>query len=151
MRFQSYIQDQNGQKKPIRSLCESDETQRIMAYNAVQESGDIQGMDRTLTINGMVDSDLRLTYEDLSTRTDLQPTVTVELSGRQASGIPFVNLLKMAGVASTATHVTLHAEHDSFSASVPLSAVQDAAVIFEIQGSPIDVSKGGPFRFFIPN
>src|SRR4051794_13455148 len=108
-------------------------------------------MYRTLAIDGAVDSELRLTYEELSTRNDLKPDVKVELSGRPSSGIPFVNLMKITGVQPAATHVTLHAEHDSFSASVPLSAVQDAVVIFEINGSPIDVNKGGPFRFYIPN
>jgi len=105
-------------------------------------------MAELLTINGAVNSELSLTYNDLGT---LEPRVKVELSGRPATGIPLLNLLKITGVQPAATHITLHAERDSFSASVPLSAVQDAAVIFEILGSPIDVSKGGPFRFYIPN
>jgi 2-dehydropantoate 2-reductase len=108
-------------------------------------------MNGTLTINGAVNSESQLSYEDLSTRADLKPDVNVDLSGKAASGIPFVTLLKLTGIQPTATHVTLHAEHDSFAASVPLSAVQDAVVIFEINGSPIGVDKGGPFRFYIPN
>src|SRR4051794_35327746 len=108
-------------------------------------------MSGILTINGAVTAELQLTYEALSTRPDLRPVVKVDLSGRSASGVPFANLLKIAGTKINATHVTLHAEHDSFSASVSLSAVQEAIVIFEINGSQIAIDKGGPFRFYIPN
>jgi len=108
-------------------------------------------MNATLTIDGSVNTELSLTYDEISSRPDLKPSVTIDLSGRPSSGIPFQNLLKVTGVQQPATHVTLHAEYDSFSASVPLSAVQDAIVIYEINGSPIDISKGGPFRFYIPN
>ncbi|HZS46922.1 MAG TPA: molybdopterin-dependent oxidoreductase [Blastocatellia bacterium] len=105
-------------------------------------------MSVTLRIDGEIDTPLNLEYLDLIARTDQKE---ISLSGRPATGIPVASLFEQVGVKPSATHVTLHAEHDDFAASIPIAAVAEAAVIFQIHGVPIEISKGGPFRFFIPD
>jgi len=101
-----------------------------------------------LKIDGEVESSMTFSYDDLRNRPD---STSVSLSGRLATGIPATTLFKAVGLRPSASHITLHAEHDSFAASVPLDAVSEAYVIFEIDNAPIEISKGGPFRFFIPD
>jgi len=105
-------------------------------------------MTLSLRIDGEVDSSLTFGFDDLKKRTD---SIAVTLSGRPATGIPATNLFKAAGLRPSASYVTLHAEHDSFAATIPLEAVAEAYLIFEMNNAPIDVSKGGPFRFYIPD
>ena len=48
--------------------------------------------------------------------------------------------------------MTLHASHDDFHASVPLSTVRDRGLfIYEIDGEPLELAAGGPVRFYIPD
>ena len=59
-------------------------------------------------------------------------------------------LLDMVGVAEQATHITFTATADTFSASVPLAAVADRAVLVYRQGlEPLSATQGGPVRLYV--
>ena len=48
--------------------------------------------------------------------------------------------------------MTLHATDGDFSASVPLEAVRDRAIVaYRLGDAPLPAAQGGPLRFFITN
>src|SRR5919106_108212 len=60
--------------------------------------------------------------------------------------------LSLADPTPSATYLTLHASADDFHASVPLDTVrQRGLLIYEVDGQPVPLSAGGPFRFYIPD
>jgi len=72
------------------------------------------------------------------------------ISGREGSAVRLRALLEATGVGEHATHVTFSASTDNFSASVPLAAVIDRAVLVYRQGlEPLSTTQGGPVRLFI--
>jgi hypothetical protein len=78
------------------------------------------------------------------------PDVGALIPGREGSAVQLRTLLESAGVSPEATHITLHATDGQFSASVPLEAVIDrAVVVYGLGQEPLPESKGGPLRFLI--
>jgi DMSO/TMAO reductase YedYZ molybdopterin-dependent catalytic subunit len=71
---------------------------------------------------------------------------------RQGQAVRLGAILEQVAPTPSATHLTLHASTDDFAASIPLDQVQELGIlIFEINGSGLAASDGGPFRFLIPN
>lgn len=71
---------------------------------------------------------------------------------RRGKAVRLAGILELAKTKPTARWLTLHASRDNFHASIPLDAVHDRAlIIYEVDGQPLPVSAGGPFRFLIPN
>jgi len=71
---------------------------------------------------------------------------------RSGQAVRLAGLLTAAGARPEARWLTLHAETDDFHASIPLADVRDRAVlIYRLNGGPLPVKAGGPFRFFIPD
>ena len=69
---------------------------------------------------------------------------------RQGDAIRLIGLLELVGVKDSAKYIGLHGTLDNFHASIPLDPVRDRAfVIYRHNGKPLDVSAGGPFRFYI--
>ncbi|QDU82209.1 Oxidoreductase molybdopterin binding domain protein [Polystyrenella longa] len=69
---------------------------------------------------------------------------------RNGDGIRLSLLLERFPPSDDVTHLTLHARHDGFSASLPLNLVREVGVIqYQQDGQPLSEEQGGPFRFLI--
>ncbi len=71
--------------------------------------------------------------------------------GRQGAAVRLTTLIERSRPDANAAFITLFAEGD-YSASVPLAAVIDQAVlIYKLGGGPLPAADGGPIRFLIPD
>jgi DMSO/TMAO reductase YedYZ molybdopterin-dependent catalytic subunit len=71
---------------------------------------------------------------------------------RKGDAVRLDALLTLSGVSPEGDYLTLHASHDDFHASIPLSAVRERALlIYRLDGQPLPRDKGGPIRFLIPD
>ena len=71
---------------------------------------------------------------------------------RPGDGVTLRSLLDRVRPVATASYLTLHATKDDFAASIPLEAIVDEAVlVYQLDGAPYPEAKGGPFRFLIKN
>jgi DMSO/TMAO reductase YedYZ molybdopterin-dependent catalytic subunit len=101
-----------------------------------------------------VDGEVRMSqtfgFVDLAALPDQVADVGTLVPGREGSAVRLRALLDAAGVGEHAMHVTFSASVDHFSASVPLAAVVDRAVLVYRQGlEPLSTKQGGPVRLFI--
>ena len=104
-----------------------------------------------LSVTGLVESAQRLSLEDLKNFADQIQDVSAIVPGRVGRAIHFRELLAKVGVSSSAKFVTLQAE-DGFFASLPLGELNQALVVYSLDGSSLlPTDKGGPLRFLIPN
>lgn len=107
-----------------------------------------------LTIDGEVERPLALSFDDLAAfSADDQVTDVSRLDAKRSGDAVTLNsLIARAAPAESATHVTLHASSDGFAASVPLADVLDQAlIVYRLEGRPLPGEKGGPVRFLIPD
>jgi len=71
---------------------------------------------------------------------------------RPGDGVTLRALLDRVRPNPSATYLTLYATKDNFAASIPLAAVlQEAVLVYQLDGAPYPEAKGGPFRFLIKN
>ena len=111
-------------------------------------------VDPLLRIDGEVEQTLNLSYEDLSqfNEKDQVKDISQFHPTRQGDGVTLNSLLERVKPKPTATYLTLHADADSFAASVPLNAVRDeGVVVYRLNDESLPTSKGGPIRFLIRN
>ncbi|MBL9080406.1 MAG: molybdopterin-dependent oxidoreductase [Planctomycetales bacterium] len=109
-------------------------------------------MAEVLTIDGEVARPLKLDAAELAEIAPAYqvPDVSVLDPKRTGRAVRLPGLLERAGVREEAKWLNLHAEADDFHASIPLDAVRErAVVIYSLDGGPLPVKAGGPFRFFI--
>ena len=107
-----------------------------------------------LTVDGEVERALSLSFEDLAAFPDSDQIGDVSRLDSQRSGdaVTLKSLIERAGLTASATHVTLHASSDGFAASVPIADVVDQAlIVYRLEGEPLPGDRGGPARFLIPN
>lgn len=105
-----------------------------------------------LTIDGMVDRPLNLTFADLDALPD--PARVADVSRfhptRRGDGVTLDALLDRAGVRPEANYVTLHADRDDFHVSVPLGPVREqGVVVYRLGDGRLTVEEGGPIRFLV--
>jgi 2-dehydropantoate 2-reductase len=107
-----------------------------------------------LQIDGEVAQPLELSLSDLAA-IDLAwqvPDVSRVDPKRKGKAVKLAGLLALAGPKPEAAYLTLHASADDFHASVPLAAVcERGLLIYEVDGQPVPLAAGGPFRFYIPD
>lgn len=111
-------------------------------------------MNDELTIDGEVTQPVRWNAADLAKLAAEYQIADVATFDPKRSGqaVRLAGLLAAAGVRPEARWLTLHAETDDFHASIPLAEVRDRAVlIYRLNGGPLPVKAGGPFRFLIPD
>ena len=107
--------------------------------------------DQALVIEGSVRERQQLDADGLSALPGQIPDVSALAPGREGVAVRLASALDRAGIQDEARFITIHAE-GNYSASVPLEAVKDHAIlIYELDGAPLPHSKGGPIRFFIPD
>ncbi len=69
---------------------------------------------------------------------------------RRGRGVWLAGLLEAFGARGVARYLSVHAGRDGFHACVPLEAVRERSlVIYELDGQPLPVERGGPFRFLV--
>jgi DMSO/TMAO reductase YedYZ molybdopterin-dependent catalytic subunit len=106
-----------------------------------------------LSIDGEVEQVLALSAGDLAgiDAAFQVPDVSRLAPKRQGRAVRLAGLLALARPKAAANYLTLHSSTDDFHASVPLESVRDQGLlIYEVDGRPLPVSTGGPFRFYIP-
>jgi DMSO/TMAO reductase YedYZ molybdopterin-dependent catalytic subunit len=115
--------------------------------------GDIAVTEESLSleIDGLVSHPRTYDYSGLAALPGQVPDVSVLAPDRDGAAVRLDAIVADAKPAADARYITLFAEGD-YSASVPLDAVIDqAVVIYGLDGSPLPGDRGGPLRFFIPD
>lgn len=103
-----------------------------------------------LRIDGVVRFPRSFTFSDLASLPEQIQDVGAFIPGREGGGVRLQSILATVEPTTEATHITLVSSDGTFSASVPLAAVQDAIVAYRLGNEPLPTQKGGPVRFFIP-
>lgn len=108
----------------------------------------------TLRVDGEVERPVDLSFADLLafSATEKVPDVSQFHPKRQGGGVTLNAVLQRVRPRSSATYLTLHATADNFAASIPLAAIrEEGIVVYQLNGAPLPVKNGGPFRFLIRN
>ena len=108
-------------------------------------------MNTFLEVTGEVKQKRAFSYADLVALPDTVPDIGALIVGRQGGGAYLRSLLRVVEPTDRATYITLHSNDAAFSASVPIEAVRDAVLVFQMGGRPLTEGEGGPVRFYIPN
>ncbi|MCY4582633.1 MAG: molybdopterin-dependent oxidoreductase [Chloroflexi bacterium] len=105
----------------------------------------------TVNVSGLVEHPLELSYADLAALPGQVADVSTLAQGREGSAVRFTSVLEAAAAQVDAEFLTLEAD-GGFAASIPLAAVIDQALLlYALDGEPLPQEKGGPVRFLIPN
>ncbi len=105
----------------------------------------------TLRIEGEVERPCTLGFADLAAVPGQIPDAGKLIAAREGAAVSLRVLLARAGVRPAATHLTVVSTDRAFVASVLLDAVQDAMLVYRLGDRELPVTKGGPFRFLIPD
>jgi DMSO/TMAO reductase YedYZ molybdopterin-dependent catalytic subunit len=118
--------------------------------------------DWTLTIDGDVDHEVTLTYDDLLAMPMIERDITLTcvsndvggpyVGGARWLGVPLADLLGRAGVGRTADQIFSY-DVDGMTISTPLApamAQKDAMVALGMNGEPLPQEHGFPARMVIP-
>ena len=101
-------------------------------------------------VDGQVRTACTLGFVDLAALPDQVADIGACIPGRTGSAVRLRTLLDRVGIGERATHITFTATADQFSASVPLAAVVDRAMLAYRQGlEPLSARSGGPVRLYI--
>lgn len=103
-----------------------------------------------LRIMGKVSPECNLSFEDLQKLPQVED-VSKQVEGRQGAAVRLRSLLEGAQPQPAATHATLASDDGSFRASVPLTDVLDALLVYRLGDQPLPEHLGGPIRFLIPD
>jgi len=115
----------------------------------------------TLTLKGLVERPITLSYPDLLARPSIKEIVTLECVGNRIAGdaistaewegIPLKALLEEAGVSLSAVDAVFRAA-DGYSDSIPLKRALggDVLVAHKMNGVPLPMGHGFPARIIVP-
>ena len=104
----------------------------------------------SLQVDGEVQSPRAFGFAELAALPEQIKDVSTHIPGRQGGAVFLRTLLDYTGVRTQATHITLHATDNDYSASLPLDAVIDRAlIVYRIGNQPLPTEQGGPVRFLI--
>ena len=107
-------------------------------------------MSNGLEVDGLVDEPQTFTFEALSELPDQIVDVSELAPGRRGGAVTLSALIQASQPRDAGQYITLQA--DDFSASVPLAAVMEhALLVYQLEDAPLPSSQGGPFRFLIPD
>jgi DMSO/TMAO reductase YedYZ molybdopterin-dependent catalytic subunit len=112
----------------------------------------------TFTLDGLVETPVTLTYEDLkqlprkTVQADVHCVTRWSLLDSTWEGIPISEVLKLVARKPEATHVMVHAEHN-FTANLSLDDLDRAPnmLVDTRNGEPISAEHGWPLRLFVPH
>jgi DMSO/TMAO reductase YedYZ molybdopterin-dependent catalytic subunit len=108
-------------------------------------------------ISGEVDNPQELTWQQFTAlptktvRTDIHCVTRWTKFDTTWEGVPFAEIVKIAGVKPAAHFVVTHGAN-GYSANVPLDVALDDDVLFAhtYDGKPLEPIHGGPLRMFVP-
>ena len=104
-----------------------------------------------VSVSGLVGRSLELSHADLAALPGQVADVSALAPGREGSAVRFTSVLEAASAQKDAEFLTLEAD-GGFAASIPLAAVIDQALLlYALDGEPLPHDKGGPVRFLIPD
>jgi DMSO/TMAO reductase YedYZ molybdopterin-dependent catalytic subunit len=107
-------------------------------------------MSQALEICGDVREPGRFDFAALTRLPGQIDDVATLVPGRSGGAVRLVSLLDAVQPWPEATHITVESNDGSFSASVPLAAVIDSAVVlYRLGARALPEQQGGPFRFLI--
>ena len=117
----------------------------------------------SLTIDGMVDHPITLTYDDLLAMPLIERDITLtcvsnEVGGSYVSsgrwlGVPFSAILERVGVQAGVDQVYSYSLDSGYTASTPIQAVsdgRDAMIAIGLDGAPLADARGYPARMIVP-
>ena len=117
----------------------------------------------SLTVDGMVDRPLTLTYDELLAMPMIERDITLtcvsnEVGGPYVSsgrwlGVPFSAILERVGVRPGVEQVYSYSSDSGYTASTPLQAVtdgRDAMIAVGLDGKPLSDARGYPARMIVP-
>ena len=104
-----------------------------------------------LEVGGLVGAPQTYDFAGLAALPGQIADVSALADGRQGAAVWLTTLVERSHPDADAAFITLFAEGD-YSASVPLAAVIDQAVlIYRLDDGPLPAAQGGPIRFLIPD
>ncbi len=126
----------------------------VLHYGSVPKT-DLRTWD--LRVFGAVDSPLSLSWEQFKELPRKQVTTDIHCVTRWTKldtgweGVPIQEILALAGVRSTATHVLAHCEQ-GYTANLPLTVLDDDDVLLAdtFGGAPLEPEHGYPLRLLVP-
>ena len=117
----------------------------------------------SLTIDGMVDNPMTLTYDDLLAMPLVERDITLtcvsnEVGGSYVStgrwlGVPFTEIIKRVGVKAGVDQVYSYSLDSGYTCSTPFQAVsdgRDAMVVVGLNGQVLADERGYPARMLVP-
>ena len=117
----------------------------------------------SLTIDGMVDNPLTLTYDELLAMPMIERDITLtcvsnEVGGPYVSsgrwlGVPLATLLERVGVQPGVEQLYSYSLDSGYTASTPVQAVtdgRDAMIAVGLDGKPLSDARGYPARMIVP-
>ena len=110
-----------------------------------------------LKVWGEVDSPFTLTWQQFkelprkSVGTDIHCVTRWTKLDTTWEGVPIQEILRLAGVRPTATHVLAHSEQ-GYTANLPLTVLDDEDVLLAdtFDGAPLEAEHGWPLRLLVP-
>jgi DMSO/TMAO reductase YedYZ molybdopterin-dependent catalytic subunit len=108
----------------------------------------------SLRITGEIEQPQEVTYEQLAALPGEYQVNDVSRFDpkRQGDAVSLTGLVQWVGLKPGVQYLGLHSSTDDFHASIPLAPIlQQAFLIYRVNGQPLDAKVGGPFRFYIPN
>lgn len=117
----------------------------------------------TLTIDGDVDEEVTLTFEDLAAMRTVERDITLTcvsnevggpyVGGARWLGVPLKDVLDRAGIDSTRADQILSTDVDGMTISTPLDVAldgRDAMIAIGMNGGPLPRANGFPARMVVP-
>ncbi len=117
----------------------------------------------TLTVDGMVDHPMTLSYDDLLALPMIERTITLtcvsnEVGGPYVStatwlGVPFSEIIKRVGVQAGVEQVYSYSTDSGYTCSTPYQAVsdgRDAMIVVGMNGEVLPAKNGFPARMLVP-
>jgi len=109
-------------------------------------------------IAGLVERPVRLSWDEFTRLPMKEVTADMHCVTRWSrfdvrwEGVPFAEVMKLAGAKPEAKHVMAHAEHD-FTSNVPLEDLMRPTTLFALKhnGEPLPADHGYPVRLVVPH
>ena len=129
----------------------------VLHVGDVPDYGDLGGWD--LSIAGLVDRPLRLTWADVLARPAVEITTDIHCVTKWSkfdtlwTGCSIADLLREAGIRPEATHVMFHCEF-GYTTNLPLADVLEpnvALLAYRFDGEPLEGQHGFPLRTLVPH